>query len=53
MAHERILGWLETAEEYHVELTFESLAHFAGSHRKACVWAVLIGKAMKTQANAA
>ena len=43
----RIDEWLSSADEYAVDVTsLEDLARFVASHRTACVWAVLMGKAL-------
>ncbi len=48
VACERILNWLTTAGEYAVNTSdLRDLASFINSHRQACVWAVLIGKAVQ------
>ena len=47
ITHRRMLGWLEHAEEYRVELTLSRLAHFVATHRTACVWAVLARKSLE------
>src|SRR5678816_3556104 len=45
-AHDRILNWLATADEYQIN----DIASFVASHRRACVWSVLVGQRMKEQA---
>lgn len=44
-SYEHIKDWLSTGSTYIVKLEWESLAQFAFSHRKACVWAVMTAKA--------
>lgn len=58
IACERIRLWLKDADEYAVcaesSVTpdeLDDLADFVASHRTACVWAVLAGKARAAKAN--
>ncbi len=44
-AHERILQWIATADEYQVD----DVASFIASHRRACAWAVLVGQRLKEE----
>ncbi len=44
-AHERILQWIATADEYQVN----DVASFVASHRRACVWAVLVGQRLSKE----
>lgn len=46
-AYSRVASWLRDADQYAVKLDWADLARFAGSHRKACVWAVFTGKSIK------
>ena len=48
-AYEAIREWLTNGDEYVVKQNWESLAQFAGSHRRACVWAVFTCKARKAR----
>lgn len=45
-SYNRVRAWILEAEEYMVKLEWGDIAQFASSHRPACVWAVLIGKAL-------
>jgi hypothetical protein len=49
IAHDRIQDWIKTAPEYAVKFDLmgverRDIVRFVGSHRQACVWAVLFGK---------
>ncbi len=44
-AHERILQWIATADEFAID----DVASFVASHRRACVWAVLVGQRLKEE----
>lgn len=48
-ALQRVVNWANSANEYLIPCTWESIADFAGSHRKATVWAVALGKVKYTQ----
>lgn len=45
---DRFLEWIRTTDEYKgVKMTPLSIARFVSSHRAACVWAVLMGRAIR------
>lgn len=44
VAQERIQTWADGAQEYAISRGGFTLASFVASHRRACVWAVLIGR---------
>jgi len=49
-AHDLMLNWLDTAHEYRVDDdSLADIASFLANHRRACVWAVLISKAHKSE----
>jgi hypothetical protein len=48
-AYTMVRDWIRTAPEYMVDLDWTDLARFHSSHRFACVWAVLTGKAKAVQ----
>ncbi len=49
MAYEHVREWLASGAEYVVPLDYTRLAQFAFSHRKVCVWAVLMAKAREAR----
>jgi hypothetical protein len=44
-AYESIRDWLLHGDQYAVNLDWDSMVQFVASHRRACVWAVLLSKA--------
>lgn len=44
MAYEHLVDWLQNGKEYAVKLNYIDVAQFVLSHRKSCVWAVLVAK---------
>jgi hypothetical protein len=48
-AHDLIVEWLEQAYEFQVDVDDpEDLSKFVASHRRACVWTVLVARHSRT-----
>ena len=47
VAQERIQRWADEAHEYAICRGGFTIASFVASHRRACVWAVLVGREAK------
>lgn len=46
-ATDRVSAWIGDCGQYNFNLNYADLARFVSSHRPACVWAVLAGRAIR------